>query len=122
MPVDTATYASGATVTTKLNTGNLAKTGYLFSGWNTNATGTGTTAQTLKLDGTETKSKLGANALLGVSLAAAHASGAVQGTVTQAQRSGWPIPPTFLGTILLYVLGFGFLLKLLRLARFVKKS
>ncbi|HEU0153666.1 MAG TPA: NahK/ErcS family hybrid sensor histidine kinase/response regulator [Arenimonas sp.] len=39
------------------------------------------------------------------------------GTVTQAQRSGWPIPPTFLGTILLYVLGFGFLLKLLRLAR-----
>lgn len=43
VPVDTATYASGATVTTKLNTGNLAKTGYLFSGWNTNATGTGTT-------------------------------------------------------------------------------
>jgi len=39
------------------------------------------------------------------------------GTVTQAQRSGWPIPPTFIGTILLYVLGFGFLLKLLRLAR-----
>ncbi|KFN49804.1 hypothetical protein P873_09620 [Arenimonas composti TR7-09 = DSM 18010] len=39
------------------------------------------------------------------------------GTVTQAQRSGWPIPPTFVGTILLYVLGFGFLRELLRLAR-----
>ena len=31
------------------------------------------------LDGTETKSRLGANALLGVSLAAAHAGAAVAG-------------------------------------------
>ncbi|MFY2765142.1 NahK/ErcS family hybrid sensor histidine kinase/response regulator [Arenimonas sp. MALMAid1274] len=52
-----------------------------------------------------------------LSLAVYCTSWTFYGTVTQAQRSGWPIPPTFLGTILLYVLGFGFLLKLLRLAR-----
>jgi Na+/proline symporter/CheY-like chemotaxis protein/nitrogen-specific signal transduction histidine kinase len=39
------------------------------------------------------------------------------GTVTQAQRSGWPVPPTFVGSILLYAFGFAALLKLLRLAR-----
>lgn len=39
------------------------------------------------------------------------------GTVTQAARSGWPIPPTFIGGILLYAFGFGLLLKLVRLAR-----
>ncbi|KFL36533.1 hybrid sensor histidine kinase/response regulator [Arenimonas donghaensis] len=52
-----------------------------------------------------------------LSLAVYCTSWTFYGTVTQAQRSGWAIPPTFLGTILLYVLGFGFLLKLLRLAR-----
>lgn len=52
-----------------------------------------------------------------LSLAVYCTSWTFYGTVTQAQRSGWPIPPTFIGTILLYVLGFGFLLKLLRLAR-----
>lgn len=52
-----------------------------------------------------------------LSLAVYCTSWTFYGTVTQAQRSGWPVPPTFLGTILLYVLGFGFLLKLLRLAR-----
>ncbi|MDT9091156.1 hypothetical protein, partial [Escherichia coli] len=31
--------------------------------------------------------------------------------------SGWPIPPTFIGTILLYAFGFALLLKLVRLAR-----
>ena len=36
------------------------------------------------------------------------------GTTTQAARSGWPIPPTFLGTIALFVFGFPFLLKLVR--------
>ncbi|MGH8029131.1 MAG: hybrid sensor histidine kinase/response regulator, partial [Arenimonas sp.] len=39
------------------------------------------------------------------------------GTVTQALRSGWAIPPTFIGTIALYVLGFGLLRKLVALAR-----
>ncbi len=33
----------------------------------------------IELDGTETKSRLGANALLGVSLAAAHAAAAAAG-------------------------------------------
>ena len=44
-----------------------------------------------------------------LSLAVYCTSWTFYGTVTQAQRSGWPIPPTFLGTILLYVFGFGFL-------------
>lgn len=52
-----------------------------------------------------------------LSLAVYCTSWTFYGTVTQAQRSGWAIPPTFLGTILLYLLGFGFLLKLLRIAR-----
>ena len=56
-------------------------------------------------------------AVYSLSLAVYCTSWTFYGTVTQAQRSGWPIPPTFLGTILLYLLGFGFLLKLLRLAR-----
>ena len=42
-PTDaTSPYAAGATVTTLGNTGNLAKTGYSFNGWNTAANGTGT--------------------------------------------------------------------------------
>jgi signal transduction histidine kinase/CheY-like chemotaxis protein len=56
-------------------------------------------------------------AVYSLSLAVYCTSWTFYGTVTQAQRSGWPIPPTFLGTILLYILGFGFLLKLVRLAR-----
>ncbi len=39
------------------------------------------------------------------------------GTVTQAARSGWPLPPTFVGTILLYLFGIGLLMKLVRLVR-----
>ena len=56
-------------------------------------------------------------AVYSLSLAVYCTSWTFYGTVTQAQRSGWPIPPTFIGTIALYVLGFGFLLKLVRLAR-----
>jgi uncharacterized repeat protein (TIGR02543 family) len=42
-PTDaTSPYAAGATVTTLGNTGNLAKTGYSFNGWNTAANGSGT--------------------------------------------------------------------------------
>lgn len=39
------------------------------------------------------------------------------GTVTQAARSGWPLPPTFVGTILLYLFGIGALTKLVRSVR-----
>jgi uncharacterized protein (TIGR02145 family)/uncharacterized repeat protein (TIGR02543 family) len=40
-PVDANAYEQGATVTVKANTGNLVRTGYTFSGWNTLATGAG---------------------------------------------------------------------------------
>ena len=39
------------------------------------------------------------------------------GTVTQAARYDWPLPPTFVGTLLLYVLAAGAMLQLVRLAR-----
>jgi uncharacterized repeat protein (TIGR02543 family) len=42
VPVDTGAYKAEATVTVLDNTGGLAKTGYIFSGWNTAADGTGT--------------------------------------------------------------------------------
>ena len=41
VPADATSYTSGATVTVKGNSGNLAKTGYTFAGWNTKADGTG---------------------------------------------------------------------------------
>lgn len=40
-PVDSTAYNPGAQVTVKGNTGNLAKTGYTFVGWNTKTDGTG---------------------------------------------------------------------------------
>jgi PAS domain S-box-containing protein len=52
-----------------------------------------------------------------LSLAVYCTSWTFYGTVTQAARSGWWLPPTFVGTILLYVFGIGLLLKLVRLAR-----
>ena len=42
VPVDSNSYAAGATVTVLGNTGGLAKTGYSFAWWNTKADGTGT--------------------------------------------------------------------------------
>ena len=39
--MDSTQYAPGATVTVLDNTGNLAKSGYTFSGWNTAADGSG---------------------------------------------------------------------------------
>lgn len=42
VPVDSNTYAEGATVTVLANSGTLTKTGYTFAGWNTAADGTGT--------------------------------------------------------------------------------
>jgi uncharacterized repeat protein (TIGR02543 family) len=43
VPIDTTNYETGESVTVLDNTGNLAKTGYSYTGWNTNADGTGET-------------------------------------------------------------------------------
>ena len=46
VPTDSSSpYASGSSVTVKTNTGNLTKTNYVFSGWNTASDGSGTTYQ-----------------------------------------------------------------------------
>ncbi len=42
VPADGNAYVSGATVTVLGNTGGLARTGYIFDGWNTAANGSGT--------------------------------------------------------------------------------
>ncbi len=39
------------------------------------------------------------------------------GTVTQASRSGWWLPPTFIGSIVLYVFAAGLLIRLVTIAR-----
>ncbi|MGY1424924.1 hybrid sensor histidine kinase/response regulator [Lysobacter sp. A289] len=52
-----------------------------------------------------------------LSLAVHCTSWTFYGTVTQAARYGWPLPPTFLGAIVLYALAVGFMIKLVRLAR-----
>jgi signal transduction histidine kinase/Na+/proline symporter/CheY-like chemotaxis protein len=39
------------------------------------------------------------------------------GVTTQAATNGWPIPPTFVGTILIFVFGFGFLKRLAQLSK-----
>ncbi|MCQ2752509.1 MAG: InlB B-repeat-containing protein, partial [Coriobacteriales bacterium] len=43
VPTDSTSYSSGGIVTVLGNTGNLVKTGYTFSGWNTASDGSGTT-------------------------------------------------------------------------------
>ncbi|MEP6881203.1 MAG: hybrid sensor histidine kinase/response regulator, partial [Dokdonella sp.] len=52
-----------------------------------------------------------------LSLAVYCTSWTFYGTVTQALRSGWWLPPTFVGTILLYVFGFSLLMRLVAIAR-----
>src|SRR5690554_1927311 len=52
-----------------------------------------------------------------LSLAVHCTSWTFYGTVTQAARYGWPLPPTFLGAIVFYAIAFGFMLRLVRLAR-----
>jgi PAS domain S-box-containing protein len=52
-----------------------------------------------------------------LSLAVYCTSWTFYGTVTQASRSGWWLPPTFIGTILLYVFAFGLLMRLVAIAR-----
>ena len=52
-----------------------------------------------------------------LSLAVHCTSWTFYGTITQAARHGWPLPPTFLGAILFYALAFAFMVRLVRLAR-----
>ncbi|MDR0372677.1 MAG: InlB B-repeat-containing protein [Nitrososphaerota archaeon] len=43
IPIDSATYTSGNVVIVRANTGRLARTGYTFKGWDTNANSTAST-------------------------------------------------------------------------------
>lgn len=52
-----------------------------------------------------------------LSLAVHCTSWTFYGTITQAARHGWPLPPTFLGAIIFYAVAFAFMLRLVRLAR-----
>lgn len=52
-----------------------------------------------------------------LSLAVHCTSWTFYGTVTQAARYGWPLPPTFIGAILFYALALAFMVRLVRLAR-----
>jgi Na+/proline symporter/CheY-like chemotaxis protein/anti-sigma regulatory factor (Ser/Thr protein kinase) len=52
-----------------------------------------------------------------LSLAVHCTSWTFYGTVTQASRSGWWLPPTFIGAILLYAFAVGVLGRMVRLAR-----
>lgn len=52
-----------------------------------------------------------------LSLAVHCTSWTFYGTVTQAARYGWPLPPTFIGAILFYTLAVFFMIRLVKLAR-----
>ncbi len=52
-----------------------------------------------------------------LSLAVHCTSWTFYGTVTQAARYGWPLPPTFVGAILFHALAMAFMMRLVRLAR-----
>ena len=52
-----------------------------------------------------------------LSLAVHCTSWTFYGTVTQAARYGWPLPPTFIGAILFYALAVFLMIRLVRLAR-----
>ena len=52
-----------------------------------------------------------------LSLAVHCTSWTFYGTVTQAARHGWPLPPTFLGAILLYAFAAALMVRLVKLAR-----
>ncbi|WP_372013141.1 PAS-domain containing protein [Pseudoxanthomonas sp. 10H] len=52
-----------------------------------------------------------------LSLAVHCTSWTFYGTVTQAARYGWPLPPTFVGAILFYAAAIAFMVRLVRLAR-----
>jgi PAS domain S-box-containing protein len=57
------------------------------------------------------------SAVYALSLAVYCTSWTFYGTVAQAAAHGWALPPTFIGTIALFALGFPFLRRLARLAR-----
>ena len=57
------------------------------------------------------------SAVYALSLAVYCTSWTFYGTVAQAAAHGWAVPPTFIGTIALFALGFPFLGRLARLAR-----
>ncbi|MBN8225324.1 MAG: hypothetical protein J0L89_10980 [Xanthomonadales bacterium] len=57
------------------------------------------------------------NHVYALSLAVHCTSWTFYGTVTQAARYGWPLPPTFVGAILFYALAVAFMVRLVRLAR-----
>ncbi len=57
------------------------------------------------------------SAVYALSLAVYCTSWTFYGTVAQAAAHGWVVPPTFIGTILLFALGFPFLERLARVAR-----
>ena len=61
-------------------------------------------------------------AVYALSLAVYCTSWTFYGTVTQAAQSGWWLPPTFVGSILLYALGIGVLQRLVRVAREVNAT
>ena len=52
-----------------------------------------------------------------LSLAVHCTSWTFYGVVTQVSRSGWWLPPTFIGAILLYMVGVGLLRRMVELAR-----
>lgn len=52
-----------------------------------------------------------------LSLAVHCTSWTFYGTVTQAARHGWPLPPTFVGAILLYAFAAALMVRLVKLAR-----
>ena len=52
-----------------------------------------------------------------LSLAVHCTSWTFYGTVTQAKRYGWPLPPTFVGAIAFYAVAVFFMIRLVRLAR-----
>ena len=56
-------------------------------------------------------------AIYALSLAVYCTSWTFFGTVTQAARYDWPLPPTFVGTIALYALGAAALVRMVRLVR-----
>jgi uncharacterized repeat protein (TIGR02543 family) len=64
VPVDTAEYSSGSSVTVLDNVGGLIKPNYTFSGWNTKADGTGTNYDTVTSSNTVSISSISSNVTL----------------------------------------------------------
>ena len=105
VPTDATQYNSGASVTVKTNSGNLARTGYTFGGWNTNSTGTGTNytagSGTFKITGNTTLyAKWTANtyditlsapnsSISSQDIQATYNSSSITGTITNPTKTGY---------------------------------